>query len=296
MDLKNKPLGFIALLTDGFILALFGLFARLMKAHMSNPMQIFSRMLIVSLLLAPYLWINRKKLRMYMGKLPLFVIFILSFPVYVLFFTVSVNTIKVANAFFYIFIATTLTSYLIGSIFFREKVGTKEILVSSLLTLGLLAFMYPFNQQQNITGIVAGLLSGIAWGISNATRKFYDGKIDRWFVIFLQMLVGATLGLLLAFATRSLYVVDWNIQASIILFFYATGNIIVQYLLFIGLKNFDLNLSSIVLASQLVFVVIVGMIFLKELPTQSELIGAILVSAAIVLSKQNRSYKYMVKE
>lgn len=296
MNSKNKPLGFLALLTDGFILALFGLFARLMKPHMSNPMQIFSRMLLVSLLLAPYLWINRKKLAMYVGKLPLFITFILSFPVYVLFFTVSVNAIKVANAFFYIFIATTLTSYLIGNIFFREKIGTKEILVSSLLTLGLLSFMYPFNQQQNIGGIIAGFLSGVAWGISNATRKYYDGKIDRWLVIYLQMLVGAFLGLFLAIGSHSFYLIDWNVQASIVLFFYATGNIVVQYLLFIGLKNFDLNLSSIVLASQLVFVVIVGMVFLKELPTQSELLGALLVSAAIVMSKQNTSHKYVVKE
>ena len=223
--------------------------------------------------------------------MPLFIAFIVSFPIYVLLFTVSVNAIKVANAFFYIFIATTFTSYIIGNIFFQEKINTKEIIVSLLLAIGLLSFMFPFNKGQSVFGIMAGLLSGIAWGISNATRKYYDGKIDRWLVIFLQMLVGSVLGFVLAVGNKSFYLTNWNLQASIILFFYATGNILVQYLLFIGLKNFNLNLSSIVLASQLVFVVIVGIFFLGEFPTQNELFGAILVSVAIMLSNQNNIFK-----
>lgn len=283
---KNK--GFFALLTDGLLLALFGLFTRIMNNYMGSYMQVVIRMFLVALMLFPFILLNKSMFKgLNIKNFWLFAIFIFSFPIYVLFFTLSVNSFKIADSFFYIFISSTIISYIIGNIYFKEKVEKKEIIVSTLLLAGLFLFAFPLSSIQKINGMITGLISGFFWGISNATRKFYDGKINRWLVIFIQMLVGTIICFALALLSKNTGIHNWSWIATIVILLYALGNIVVQMLLFIGLKNFDLNLSSVVLASQLVFVMIVGIIFLKEIPTLLELSGAILVSLAIVLSKVN---------
>lgn len=250
-------------------------------------MQLFLRAFFITLIITPYILSKRKTINLPKGKPLPFFVFLVSFPLYILFFTISVNTIKVANAFFYIFISTTITSYVIGNIYFKEKITKREIIASLLLLAGLFLFAFPFTFLHSAVGILAGIFGGILSGISNATRKFYDGKINRWFTIFLQMLVGTVIGAALALFTHGTQIINWNLYASVILFLFVILNVAAQYLLFVGLKNFDLNLSSVVLASQLLFVLLVGAIFLKELPTTTELLASIIVLTAIILSKVN---------
>lgn len=69
-----------------------------------------------------------------------------------------------------------------------------------------------------------------------------------------------------------------------------------NYFMLIGFYNFDLNLGTIILSSELVFASIFGYLFYKEIPTFNELIGCSLITFSIIIAhlnfrKKNESYQ-----
>lgn len=281
---KNTQKGFIAFLVSGFILACFGLLARLLNQYLGNYIQVSIRMVFAMIIVLSYIIYKKIPMKVKVTNLPLFVVFILSFPVYIILFTVSVNTTKVANAFFYLFLSSMLTPYVIGYLHFKETLDFQKILVASLLIASLFLFANLSDLGEDLTGIVTGLLGGVFWGVSNATRKLYADKYSRWLVILYQMLFGAILAFLLSLLTSELQDSVWELPTYILVLIYSLFMVIFQILLFVGFQNFNLNLGSIVLASQLIFVQILGMFLLNEFPTTCELIGMLFVLIAIILS------------
>lgn len=281
---KNTKKGFIAFLVSGFILACFGLLARLLNQYLGNYTQVGIRMVFAMIIVLSYIIYKKIPIKVKVTNLPLFAIFILSFPIYIIFFTVSVNTTKVANAFFYLFLSSMLTSYVIGYLYFQEKLDFQKVFVASLLIVGLFLFANPTDFGGDLTGIVTGLLGGVFWGVSNATRKLYVDKYNRWLIILYQMFFGAILAFLLSLLSNELQDSIWELPTYIFVLIYGLFMVIFQILLFVGFRNFNLNLGSVVLASQLIFVQILGMFLLDEFPTTYELVGTLLVSIAIIIS------------
>ena len=117
----NKRLGFICLLIDGFILSIFGLLTRYLSQFLGNFAQIFIRMLIVCILILPYILFKKIPLFYKDRNITRFILLITSFPIYIILFTISVNTIKIANAFFFIFISSTIISFIIGNSYFKRN-------------------------------------------------------------------------------------------------------------------------------------------------------------------------------
>lgn len=283
----NKIKGFISLLGCGFLLACFGLLVRVLNQYIGPLSQAGGRMLIAAILILPYLIVKKIPVAIKSQNKLLFTTFILSFPLYIIFFTLSIISIKAANAFFYLFASTTLTSFIIGRFFFKEKVRINHLLLAVLLIIGLILLAYPFNFTQSGQGIIAGIIGGILYGISNATRKFYADKINRWTVMLYQMASGSGLSFILAYFFNEFNRIQIIPVPILTLLIFGISLVIIQVLLFSGFKNFPLNIGSIVLASQLIFIEIIGVIFLKEIPTMLELLGSLTIILAIVLSNLN---------
>lgn len=276
--------GFFSLLGCGLILAIFALFIRWLNGYIGPLTQVGARMLIASLILLPYLVIKKIPLRLKGIKLIPLNILILSFPLYVILFTVSVIHAKVANAFFYLFTASLLTSYLLGFLYFNESINKKRFFVAILSLIGLFLLTYPLNANSSYLGVASGIIGGIFWGISNATRKRYSTQSNNLAIIYYQMIFSVIISFLLALVLKEFNHAIWTGQSLSLLLIYGIGNVIVQILLYVGFANFKLNLGSVVLASQLVFVQILGIFILREIPTTSETFGSLAIIIAIMLS------------
>jgi drug/metabolite transporter (DMT)-like permease len=283
----NNNKGFFSLLGCGLILALFGLLVRLLNNNIGSFMQVGVRSLIAAVLVFPYFLNKKIELKIYTNNFPLFVVLIVSFPLYIIFFTISVIHTKVANAFFYLFTTSLLTSYFLGYLYFKEKINFQKIVVAVLSIIGLILLAYPFSLDKGPLGILAGILGGSFWGISNATRKYFLGKINNWTIILYQMLTGAAISFIIAFFFKEFQTAHWSFHVFMLLGVFGIGLVVIQALLFIGFKNFKLNLGSIVLASQLIFVQGIGIFIIHEIPTFLEIISSILILIAIVLSNIN---------
>src|SRR3972149_842219 len=129
----NKTKGFTSLLGCGLLLALFGLLVRVLNQYMGPLSQAGGRMLIAGLLITIYLLFNKVPFSLKVESKLLFAAFIFSFPLYIIFFTLSIINIKAANAFFYLFASTTLTSFLIGKLYFNEKIKSNNLIAVFLL-------------------------------------------------------------------------------------------------------------------------------------------------------------------
>lgn len=280
----NTNKGFFSLLACGLILAFFGLLVRNLSHYIGNFTQVGGRMLLAGIIVIPILFYKKISLKIKISNPLLFIALIVSFPLYIVFFTLSINNTKIANAFFYLFTCTMLTSYLIGFFLFKEKINLQKIIVALLSITGLILFMIPSSSGKEIAGPVFGIIGGALYGISNATRKFYDKKIDRWLIIFLQMFVGIIVSFPIAYLFKELNQNQWVFNSIFQLLLFGVALVLIQVLLFNGFSNFKLNLGSIVLASQLVFVELIGIIILHEIPTTIEIIGSIAISISVILS------------
>ncbi|KKQ35471.1 MAG: hypothetical protein US52_C0024G0005 [candidate division WS6 bacterium GW2011_GWA2_37_6] len=281
--MKTKS-GFLSLLVCGLILAVFGVFVRVLNQYIGGLTQVGGRMAVATLIVLPYLLYKKISLKTSISNWPLFTIFILSFPLYIVFFTLSILNTKLVNAFFYLFASSMLTSFIMGYFYFKERINKENLVAAFLLLSGLCFLVYPFDFNQSWKGVLAGILGGIFWGVSNATRKFYTGKINNWAVIFYQMMTGAALSFFIAYFLNEFPHNQWILPSLSLLIIYGIGMVIIQTLLFIGFKNFPLNLGSIVLASQLFFVEFVGIFVFKEMPSLTELVGSLFVILAIIMS------------
>lgn len=204
-----------------------------------------------------------------------------SFPFSVLFFTIASIQTKIALAVFGLYIGSLLSSLIIGIIFFREKFTGEKLLSLSLTVLGLLFLTYPLSLTTVNMGILLGLLAGCFEGIANAFRKQIAGKKDRFVLAGYQSIGGIIVsGGLLLIAGQTTFPA---LSAATIIVTLLFGLILmsVMVLLLVGFKNFDLNLGTIVLSSELVFSLIFGILFFSEYPKTAEIIGGSCILAAI---------------
>jgi len=276
--------GFFSLLACGLILAVFGLLVRVLNQYIGNFTQVGMRMLLAGIIVIPVLLNKKISLKINCVNPFLFLALVLSFPLYIVFFTISINNTKIVNSFFYLFTSTMLTSYLLGSLFFKEKINFQKIVVAILSIIGLLLFMLPFGSNKGFIGEIAGIIGGILYGISHATRKYYANKIDRWVIIFYQMVSGVIISFPFVFFLKEFAHNQWVFNSILLILIFAIGLVLIQVLLFTGFANFKLNLGSIVLASQLVFVQLIGVLILHEIPTNLEVVGSILITVSVIFS------------
>jgi drug/metabolite transporter (DMT)-like permease len=64
---------------------------------------------------------------------------------------------------------------------------------------------------------------------------------------------------------------------------YGFFSIAVAFLTLVGFQDFDLNLGTIVLSSELFFATIAGLLLFHEYPTQNEVTGSALIILAIII-------------
>ena len=60
--------------------------------------------------------------------------------------------------------------------------------------------------------------------------------------------------------------------------------LIINYLLLVGFSNFDLNLGTIIMSSELAFASIFAFLLYKEIPTKYELIAVFFIILSIIVS------------
>lgn len=283
----SKLKGFLALLLSGIIFGSFGIWIRLLNQELTAYQQIFLRNLIGFLLAAAIVIILKQKWSL-RGVKPFYVfLYATLFPIAVVFFVFAMLNTRISTAIFAFYASSLLSSLIIGRIFFDDQISASKSFSLVLAFLGLGVLSYPFSLSTFNWGFVFGVISGIFDTITNGFRRLLSGKIDRFVLVATQMLGGVVISIIL------ISLVKQSILVPISTFTFAVAAIFgillmsVSFLTLVGFKNFDLNLGTIVISSELVFATIFAALVFKEYPTAKDLVGGLFIAVGIVVSNLN---------
>lgn len=290
--------GFIALVSTAAILGTFGVLIRQLAITFSDSGQVFARSLFATLIIASIVLYKKiNPFRIEKKNIKQLLLFSIVFPLSILCFTVSANLIKVTNSLFMLYVGSLVSTAIFGKVLFKEKFGFKHISALALVFTGLSFFVYPFSFETLSLGIVLGLLSGIFEGSSHTLRRLMK-DVKREVVVFYQSISGVILAAALLLFSNEVFINEFHWSAIFVAILFGLLLVSIGYLLVYGFGNFDVNLGTIILATELFFALVINAIFLKEYPTSNELIGGLLIfsGTAITSLKLNNKKKNLPED
>ena len=283
----NKTKGFVSLLSAGFIFGIFGILVRLLNSELTNYQQIFFRSVVGFILATAIITFFKRKISFKNISLINLILFAVSLPLTIIFYTLSILKTKIILAVATLYLGSILFSLISGILFFKEKLTVKKGLAIVASILALYYFTIPFSLTNINIGLVFGVLSGFTDALSNSFKKHLGGKVDRFLLIAIQMMGTIIVSFALVFYTKTLTIPQISpfiFGIGLLFGFFLMLN---NYLMLVGFHNFDLNLGTIVLSSELLFASIFGYLFYKEIPTFNELIGGGLIAFSVIIAHLN---------
>lgn len=278
----NKTRGFFSILLAGFIFGTFGILIRILSKELTDFQQIFFRNLIGFILAVIAIYFFKRSIKFRNVSSTKLFLFSISLPFTIILYTLAILKTKIIIAVASLYLGSIVFSLLIGILFFKEKITAIKIIAVLSALLGLVFFASPLSLSNINIGLIYGVLSGFMDTVSNSFKKHLSGKIDRFTLIAIQMLGGVIVSLLLMNFSKTLFIPQISFLTIFVSLLFGFLLFLINYLLLVGFSNFDLNLGTIALSSELVFASVLGFIFYKEIPTIKDLIGAALILFSVI--------------
>ncbi len=273
--------GAAALLGAAFTYACFGLLIREMALMFGNNAQVAFRFVLAFAFLALFALLIKRPIRLSGKTLAKVALLGIAFCGVVILFTISVNLTKLGNSVFLLYAGSIVTSLLIGTLAFKEKLTTIKIIAIILSLVGLA--MYSSALLTLSLGVVTAVLSGVLDGVSNSIRKTLSG-IDRNSILLYQYAFGSVFALLVLAIAPQDSIRTISLMPVLAGLVFAALLIGLGNLLLYGFQHFDVNVGTVILATELFFASLLGWIFFHEIPTSNEVIGGTLIFMASILS------------
>jgi drug/metabolite transporter (DMT)-like permease len=122
----------------------------------------------------------------------------------------------------------------------------------------------------NLSGIAAGLVSGVAYAVIILLVKVFTRDINPYVLVFVQNVIMSAA--LLPFAHRVPFDALWKLAALSIL-----SSTLAPFLYYRGIKYIQANRAAILGYIEPLGAIMSGMIFLGEAPGASSLVGGVLI-------------------
>lgn len=289
MDFTQSQKGFISLISAAFILGTFGVLIRTLAESFTDSGQVFARSLAATLIIVSILVVKKlTPFKVEKENIKYLIMFGVAFPLSIVLFTFSANTIKVTNSLFMLYVGGLLSTAILGKFVLKQELTLKHYISFALAILGLSFFVYPFDITSLSIGLVAGIFSGIFEGACHALRGLMK-NVKREIIVFYQSLSGVILASLILFVSGDKIFTNFSSTGIIVALIFGALLVAIGYLLAYGFGNFDASLGTIILATELLFALIINTLILKEAPTSFEIIGGLLIFAGSIITSIDTS-------
>ena len=261
----------------------FGVLIRAQAQSFSNSGQVLARTAFALLIMLVVIAIKRNW-RLPKSERLLIAAFGVVGTLYPLAITVSTNHIKASNTIIMLYAGGILSSLILGSVVFGEKMTRLKVASSLTALAGLLIFAYPFSFAGSaLFGVLMGLASGFFDAICNSIRK-YLRHTPRETLLATSFLITSTLLISkLAPHPQSAMTNALTLPVSAAVMVHGLLIIATGYLLIYGFKRVDVHVGTIVLASENFMSLVVNYFLLQESPTMREFTGALIIFSASIL-------------
>lgn len=246
--------------------------------------QVAVRFALVCIMLFAYGLIKKQSIKLSTNSKLYAVGLGIAFASVVLCFTASIQKTTIANAMFTFYAATMISSFLFGTILFKETVNKKKLAAIALALGGL--SVYSDSLIAGSIGILLGVSAGISDGFANVFRKKLSGT-DSIAVLKIQFLVGVIFNFALLLITKEQIIRTASFVGALNTIIFSIVILAAGFLVLYGFQNFDVNVGAVIMSSEIVVAVILAFIFYQEVPSAHELTGGLLILFASILSAFN---------
>jgi len=288
---RNNLIGTTSLIGSAFLYSLFPVFSRIISFNMPLFFQNWFRALVEIIIIGTILIIIRawKPIK----KEDIFWIFIKNIAGLIGFLGsyYAFIYLPIGIAYFIFYVGSLTFGYFFGYFIFKEKLGFLKILSLVLAFVGLfLIYFKDLNVANWVYGLFA-LISGFgssAWGILIKKISPKHHPLQVYLIeTFFYFLITFFISLIVkeAWQAPALNTL-WFANLGFIIMFIGTGQLMI-----IGYRYISSQIGSLIMISEVVFGIIIGLIVYKETLSLMTLIGGILIISAMILPQFNYGNK-----
>ncbi|NLP57065.1 DMT family transporter [Lutibacter sp. B1] len=252
---------------------------------MPPPVTIWFRCLFAAVILGLFCWYKKINLKVFNKRdLASIIVSGLFFGAHWVTYFYALQLSNVAIGMLSLFTYPVITA-LLEPVFFRTKLNFKHVVLGIIVLIGIYFLSPEFNLENNHTkGVIFGLISAVFYAIRNILMKKKVTNYHGSMLMFYQMVI-VTLVLwpvLFVFEVNPT-VNDWKALAALALVTTSIGHT----LFVMSFKNFNVSTASIMSSVQPVYGILMGMLFLNEIPSLTIFIGGFLIVATVIIESIN---------
>ncbi len=206
---------------------------------------------------------------------------------FILFF-VTVNVLPVSLSYFIFYGGMTVAGFALGAIMFGEKTTPLRWVSLGLALLGLLLVYGVGVSLHGPFFVLLAFLSGVSssfWGISS--KKITDYPAIQ--LTFLDNALAVPLFMAISYAMKEPWPITEVSSAQGASLLIGVIFILTALLVIHGFRKLDAQLGSLVMLSEIVFVLLFDAVMFKTTPSLPAMLGGILIITAMVLPELNWS-------
>lgn len=274
-------LGFLALLASAFIFAADGVFVSFLGDNFGYFTVVTMRYGVGLLMIL--IIIFRKKITLSIPsnlRQSLGIFTTTALLAFLSFSYAIINAEKVTNVVIIMLGGALITTVLFGTLRLGEKLNTKKLISILIVIIGLAFIFYPFSFDINL---IISFISGIFFGLSNAYRKVL-GELRFEVILFYQFILSTIISIILIFIFQESFE-NITFMNSSLAIFYGASTVLSGLFVTYGFNHFDVNIGQVVLTSEVFFAIFLNLLFLAEIPTLLESVGALNIFVGTLVAR-----------
>lgn len=285
IDVEHRAYGSVAVLASAIFFGSYGVWSRLIGAGMGNFFQGWTRALIIIALILPCVLWRKEIVSMKKEDWKWLVVFLAftSMTQAPLFYAFNHMSIGTASLLF--FVSMFLTMNGIGVGFFSEKISAVKLVAIAMAITGM-CFVFSFSLASfSVLALAMAIMGGIASGGEVAFSKKLSARYSPLYVTLLSWGIILITNVFISLALQEPQIIPsfsavwfWQLCYSIVSLFGF-------WLVIWGFKYVDATVGSLIGLLEIVFGIIFGMIFFREVLTVNIMVGGILIIGAAALSQ-----------
>lgn len=292
-------LGLSSLVIAAILLSTLGIFVRFLNEFMTTLHQIGYRgfvALIPLVLIMVYFHIYKGGTYMPREKVFKIILVGIVHPASVFMLTLAYLKTSILITLFALYLGSLLSAIVLSVWYFKEPFTSIKLLASSMLVVALFCIVDIRSEAFVLDiGFVYGFIAGILMTFANTLTKMLKA-ISRVVEISAAQMAGAVVGAILGILIGGGDIIlDVSTYAWTLVVLYGVVVLFASYCITYGFQHYDLNLGTIVLATQLFWGPLFGFFVFQEGIALNEFIGGTLIILAVIVSNMPKHYLAKIK-
>ena len=283
MNRSLTKTGYIYILLSTLAFASYGVWAKLIGDRYGVFTQAWTRALLICVVLLVIGLITKQFKRFdkadmkWVGVYTLFSIFTVA-PIYYAFTQMGIGT---ATILFYA--AYMVASYVIGRIFFAEKITVVKIVAMLCATIGMILVFGIELAGVSALALAMALLNGIASGGEVSFTKKVSDKYSVLQLTFVTWIAICIVHFIAALVTHETLLPAQTPQSMVGILLFAITAMLAYWLVVAGYKTIEASIGGLIGTLEVPFAVLFGAIFFSERLVPIAIVGGLLIFVAAAI-------------